>query len=82
MNDVHVLASCSFLLLLGISAEPTEAQTLPADVQAIVTKADSAVAMVEKTTESQIAKIKAQEIKDLQRMLDAVAKPSSSASTP
>ena len=47
---------------------------LPPDVQKITDKADAAIALIKKTSEEQISKIAFQELKDLQRLLEAAEK--------
>ncbi len=65
------IAAC-LLTMIGLAADDHAA--LPADVQKITDKADAAVAVLVKSGDAQIAKIKQQEIKDLLRIHDAVAK--------
>jgi ElaB/YqjD/DUF883 family membrane-anchored ribosome-binding protein len=64
-------AAC-LLTLIGLAADDHAA--LPAEAQKLADKADAAVANLVKSGDAQIAKIKLQEIKDLQRVHDAAAK--------
>ncbi len=73
MPSARMISTVACLLtLIGLAAE--DQATLPADAQKVVDKAEAAVAVLVKSGDAQIAKIKQQEIKDLLRVHDAVAK--------
>jgi hypothetical protein len=67
-----ILIAACLLTVIGLAAEDKAA--LPADAQKVADKADAAVAVLVKSGDAQIVKIKQQEIKDLQRVHDTVAK--------
>jgi hypothetical protein len=67
------LLPASWLPSVAFAADAL-APALPADGQAVVERADAALAAVARSTEAQIAKITGQEVKELQRVLDAATK--------
>jgi hypothetical protein len=69
-----VLVFAGFMMFLMSGLQGDDAPALPPDVQKIAEKANSAIISVNTSTEAQIAKIKAQEVKDLQRLYDAAVK--------
>jgi lysophospholipase L1-like esterase len=68
------LLAWSLAVAAGTLTAADEAGGLPPDVQKIIDKADAAVAAVTKTSDEQIAKLQAQEIKDLTRVHDAAVR--------
>ncbi len=71
------LISCQTVLLLVVLAlrcAGGDAALLPPEAQKIVDKAEAAIAVVTKASDEQIAKLQAQEIKDLTRLHDAALK--------
>lgn len=73
MTCTRLISTAACLLtLVGLAAEDPAA--LPADVQKVADRADAAIAVLVKNGEAQIARIKQQEIKDLLRVHDAVAR--------
>jgi lysophospholipase L1-like esterase len=71
---LSTLSRWAFILCATSLLHAADPSDLPADVQKVADKADAAVAAVAKTAEAQMDKIKAQEIKDLQRLHDATKK--------
>lgn len=72
-------SACPILVLSGALCAGTlmsadDAAALPPEVVKITEKAEAAVAAVTKTSDEQIAKIQAQEIKDLTRLHDAAVR--------
>lgn len=61
-------------MFMGSSLHAGDAGALPPDVQKIADKAEASIAIVTKSTDSHIAQVRNQEIKDLQRVLDAATK--------
>jgi lysophospholipase L1-like esterase len=62
------------LLLLVLRCAGGDAAALPPEAQKIVDKAEAAIGVVTKASDEQIAKIQAQELKDLGRLHDAAVK--------
>jgi len=63
-----------FLAILSIAATPAVAQDLPADAKIIVQKAEAKLEALRKSYEESCAQVKAQEVKDLQHVYDAIKK--------
>jgi lysophospholipase L1-like esterase len=68
------LTQTVLLLLLVLRLAGGDASSLPPEAQKIVDKAEAAIGVVTKASDEQIAKIQAQELKDLGRLHDAALK--------
>ena len=69
-----VLVSTVMAMALMSRLPGGDAPALPSDAQKIAEKADLAITALKTSTDAQIGKIKAQEVKDLQRLCDASVK--------